>query len=118
MKPPQAITQDNVRIPNATCIQTSENRASTHPDQKYIDALLNNDVVLLEELYQKFSGKIKLVVLQNNGTLNDAAEIFMEALLAIYRKAKTEHFILPCSLDRLLYFVCKNKWMHEVGKRK
>jgi len=33
-------------------------KKNIHPDQKYIDALINNDLVLMEELYQKFSGKI------------------------------------------------------------
>jgi hypothetical protein len=55
----------------------------SHPDQKYVEALLNNDMVLLKEVYQKFSGKIKWMVLQNNGTVDDAADIFQEALLSI-----------------------------------
>ena len=34
-----------------------------HPDQKYVEALLNNDPLVLEELYEKFSGKIKWMIL-------------------------------------------------------
>src|SRR6478672_6395185 len=89
-----------------------------HPDQKYIDALLNNDPVLLEEIYRKFSGKIKWMVLQNNGTETDAADVFQDALLSIYNKARSKEFILTCPLDAFLYLVCRNKWMNELSKRK
>ena len=54
-----------------------------HPDQKYINALLENDATVLEELYQRFSEKIKWMIIRNNGTETDAADIFQDALLSI-----------------------------------
>ena len=90
----------------------------SHPDQKYIDALVNNDAVLLEELYQKYAGKIKWMILQNNGSETDAADIFQEALISIYNKAKTGDFVLTCPLDAFLYLICRNKWLNELNKRK
>ncbi|PSR53574.1 sigma-70 family RNA polymerase sigma factor [Adhaeribacter arboris] len=89
-----------------------------HSDQKYIEALLNNNRVLLDELYRKFSGKIKRMILSNNGTEADAADIFNEALLTLYHKASTQNFELSCPLDAFLYIVCKNKWLNELNKRK
>lgn len=89
-----------------------------HPDQKYITALLNNNLELLDELYQKYSGKIKWMILKNNGTEADAADIFQDALLSIYHKARTKGFVLTCPLDAFLYLICKNKWLNELGKRK
>ena len=88
-----------------------------HPDQKYIAALLNNDSQLLEEIYKKFSGKIKSLVLTNNGTETDAADIFQDGLLAIYNKAQTENFVLTCPFEAFLYLICKNKWITELTKR-
>jgi RNA polymerase sigma factor (sigma-70 family) len=88
-----------------------------HPDQRYIEALLNNDTVLLQQLYQNNAGKIKAMVLKNNGTEADAADIFQEALLAIYQRAKKQNFILTCPLDAYLYMICKNRWINELNKR-
>ena len=95
-----------------------KNVARPHPDQKYINALLTNNAALLEELYQKYSGKIKAMVLKNNGNETEAADIFQEALLSIYRRAKAGNFILTCPFDAFIYAVCKNKWLSELHKRK
>ncbi|MGN6494200.1 MAG: RNA polymerase sigma factor [Agriterribacter sp.] len=89
-----------------------------HPDQKYITALVENDTVVLDELYRKFSGKIKWMVLQNNGTEAEASDIFQDALLSIYNKAKVGAFELTCPLEAFLYLVCKNKWLNVLSKKK
>lgn len=89
-----------------------------HPDQKYIDALLQNDPIVLDELYRKFSGKIKWMIIQNNGNETDAADIFQDALLSIYNKAKTGDFTLTCPLEAFLYLICKNKWLNALNKKK
>ncbi len=88
-----------------------------HPDQQYIEALLMNDSTLLKELYDKYSGKIRVLILKNNGTESDAADIFQEALLAIYQRAKKEPFVLSCPLEAYLYLICKNRWINELNKR-
>lgn len=89
-----------------------------HPDQKYINALVQNDAVLLEELYRKFSQKIKWLIIRNNGTEADAADVFQEALISIYNKAKTGDFSLTCPLDAFLYLICKNMWINSLNKKK
>ncbi len=89
-----------------------------HADQKYIDALLTNDTAILDELYVKFSGKIKSMVLKNSGTEDDAADVMQEGLLIIYRKAKSGGFILTCPFEAFLYTVCKCRWLKELAKRK
>lgn len=89
-----------------------------HPDQKYVEALLKNDPLVLEELYEKFSGKIKWMILQNSGTETDAADIFQDALISIYNKAKTGDFELTCPMEAFLYLICKNKWLNVLNKRK
>jgi RNA polymerase sigma factor (sigma-70 family) len=89
-----------------------------HQDQRYIDALVNNNIEVLEELYRKFSGKIKWMITHNNGSEADAGDIFQDALLAIYKKAKAGNFVLTCPFEAFLYTVCKYKWMKESVKRK
>lgn len=91
--------------------------AAVHPDNKYIEALLHNDPVLLDEIYTRFSHSIKKMVLQNNGDEADAADVFQEALVDIYKKAKTG-FTLTCPMEAFLYLVCRNRWLNTVTRRK
>ncbi|MDQ4139060.1 MAG: sigma-70 family RNA polymerase sigma factor [Bacteroidota bacterium] len=58
------------------------------------------------------------MVLNNNGSIADAADIFNEALLSLYHKAKTQNFVLSCPIEAFLYLICKNKWLNELNKRK
>lgn len=88
-----------------------------HPDQKYIDALLTNNAPLLNELYQNFAGKIQFMVQSNGGNASDARDVFQEALLSIYKRAKAARFTLNCPLEAFLYVVCKNKWKTELAKK-
>lgn len=89
-----------------------------HPDQQYIEALLQNNTSLLDEVYRRYAGKIKAMVLQNNGTESDAADLFQEALVSLYQKAAHNGFILTCPLDAFLYLICRNRWINELKKRK
>lgn len=88
-----------------------------HEDQRYITALLNNDVALVNEIYKKCAGKIKSFILFNNGSADDAADIFQEALVDIYNQAKYKDLQLTCPFEPFLLLVCKRKWFNELKKR-
>ena len=88
-----------------------------HPDNKYVTALLENDGVLLDELYRTYSGKIKHLVMQNNGTEADAADVFQEAIVDIYKKAKAG-FTLTCPIEAFLYLICRNRWLNNITRKK
>jgi RNA polymerase sigma factor (sigma-70 family) len=89
-----------------------------HPDQKYIDAILTNNIVLLDELYNKVSGKIKHLVLQNNGCETDAADLLQDALLSIFTKASGGNFSLTCPIEAFLYIICRKNWLKKLNKKK
>ena len=87
-----------------------------HPDQRYIKALLANDSLMLNEIYTLFAPRIRRMILQNNGSEADAADIFQEALVAIYQRARREEFVLTCPFDAYLYIVCRNRWINTLNK--
>ena len=58
-----------------------------HSDQRYIEALLQNDKQVVEEVYQRFAPAIRSHILKNRGSEDDAADIFQESLIDIYKQA-------------------------------
>lgn len=88
-----------------------------HSDQQYVQALLDNDNSLLQEMYAKYAPSITNMVLKNNGTEADANDIFQDALIAIYQKAKNEGFKLSCPLGAYLHLICRNRWINELKRK-
>ena len=90
---------------------------TTHIDQRYPDGLLQNDTVIVKEIYERFSAKVKHYVVQNNGSEDDAADIFQEALIDIYQQARHKALQLTCPFEAFLLLICKRKWLNELKKR-
>lgn len=88
-----------------------------HDDQRYIEGLLRNDDQVIDAIYRHFAGTIKRWVCANSGSPDDAADIFQESLLAIYRQAREKRLVLTCPFESFLLMVCKRKWWNELKKR-
>lgn len=88
-----------------------------HADQRYLEGLLRNDTLLVQEIYQRFAPKIKYYILQNQGSEDDAADIFQESLIDIYNQAKHKDLQLTCPFEPFLLLICKRKWLNEIKKR-
>lgn len=88
-----------------------------HTDQRYINALLQNDTLVIREIYERFSPRLKSYIQKNNGSEDDAADIMQEALVDIYQQAKNRALQLTCPFEAFLLLVCKRKWLNELKKR-
>lgn len=88
-----------------------------HADQRFVTALLQNDSIVVEEIYERFSRKVKNYILQNSGSEDDAADIFQEALVDIYQQAKYKSLQLTCPFEAFILLICKRKWLNELKKR-
>jgi len=89
---------------------------AAHSDQKYIDALLNNDASLIEEIYREWHRDVLSFVKKNNGNEQDADDLFQEALMTIIRRARKGDFILTVPFGGYFYYVYKNKWVDKLRK--
>ena len=89
----------------------------SHPDQRYLVALANNDRALIDEIYKKCAGKVKSFVTFNNGNSNDAQDIFQEVLIDLYEQTKYRDLKLTCPFEPFFLMVCKRKWLNQLKKR-
>lgn len=88
----------------------------SHEDQKYINALCENDCALIEEIYQKCSPNCVTFVKRNSGTEIDAADIFQEAIVEVYLKCK--ELVLSVPICAYLSTIYKRKWINKLNRRK
>ena len=84
----------------------------------YQEALIKGDARLIGEIYQKCFPLVRKFVSQNNGTDEDAEDIFQKSLLQIAVRYRKEKFEIKSEFEGYLFTVCKNLWRRELNKSK
>jgi RNA polymerase sigma factor (sigma-70 family) len=92
------------------------NTGTIHADQRYLLGLIENSGLVVKEIYERYAGKVKGYIMQNNGNEDDAADIFQEALIDIYQQARDKNLQLTCPFEAFLLLVCKRKWLNKLKK--
>ena len=62
--------------------------------------------------------QVKYMVLKNSGALEDAEDIFQDALIIFYRNVIKEEFELTSSISTYVYAISHNLWLKQLRKRK
>ena len=88
-----------------------------HADQRFVTGLLQNTTEVVKEIYNRFASKVKGYIIHNNGSEDDAADIFQEALIDIYQQARYKDLRLTCPFEPFLLLLCKRKWLNELKKK-
>lgn len=70
----------------------------------------------IEQIYQQFFPGIRYFILRNNGTEQDALDIFHDAIMAVYLKTKDPTFTLTSSFYTYFYTICRNLWYKQLRK--
>jgi RNA polymerase sigma factor (sigma-70 family) len=89
---------------------------NTHPDQMYIDGLLQNNSSVISDIYKKFVPKVKNYIRTNSGDDDQAQDVIQEVLITIYNQAKTSGLQLTCPFDAYFFLLCKRRWLNELKK--
>lgn len=70
----------------------------------------------LEQLYKLYYNMVQTMVLENNGSKDDAADLFQEVVIVLYQKVKTGNFELSAQLKTYIYAVGKRIWLRKLQK--
>ncbi|WP_293896830.1 sigma-70 family RNA polymerase sigma factor [Sporocytophaga sp.] len=87
-------------------------------DEKLIEGMYNPSSGALEILYKRHFPMINRMVIKNNGSENEAMDIYQEAFIIFYEKLKTENFKLQCQAKTFLYSICRNLWLKKLTEKK
>ena len=90
-----------------------------HNEQALLKGLAQNDSRAVEALYKSHFSMIQHFVTNNNGSFDDARDIFQEAMITLYEKVQLDNFALTCQIKTYLFSICKNLWLkrlQQMGK--
>ncbi len=80
-------------------------------DQELLEGILNAERLQIERLYGDCLPGIIRYIKMNNGTEDDAKDIFQDAVMVIYKKLKSSDLVLSVSLQSYLIAICRNLWL-------
>lgn len=83
----------------------------------YIKGIQQNDPVVLKLIYSNYSERIKHQILKKGGTVDDAKDIFQDALIVIYNKSLAPDFELTSQFYTYLFGICKFIWQRKSQKK-
>jgi RNA polymerase sigma factor (sigma-70 family) len=80
--------------------------------------LATNDRKCIEAIYQGSYNMIQSLIINNQGTVDDARDIFQEALIVLYEKVRQGDFELNCQIRTYLYSVSRRLWLKKLQQQR
>lgn len=73
---------------------------------------------MLKKIYEDSFPNIKGFIINNNGSEQDAKDVFQDGIVIIYRKIKNKTFHLNSSFNAYIFTVCRFIWIKKLSERK
>ncbi|MEQ8715321.1 MAG: RNA polymerase sigma factor [Cyclobacteriaceae bacterium] len=86
-------------------------------DSEILTRISKGDEKTLDYLYKKYYRMMTRIVLSNNGTEDEAKDIYQEALLAFWQKAISGKLVLTSKISTFIYSICLNLWRKELDRK-
>ncbi len=89
-----------------------------HDDNLLLKGILEADPVQLKKLYSAYLPGIIGFIKNNNGTEEEARDVFQDAVMVIYKKVQAGDLKLNVSLQSFLFAICRNMWLSQLRSKK
>ena len=86
-------------------------------DSEILERIGQGDERILDHLYKKHFSMMLKIVLRNNGTEQEAKDIYQDALIAFWQKAASGKLVLTSKISTYLYSICQNLWLKELDRK-
>jgi len=83
-------------------------------EQALLKGLALNDSKAIETIYKDNFTMVQAFILHNNGSYDDARDIFQEAMIALYEKAQSDSFVLTSQIKTYVYSICRRLWLKRL----
>ena len=79
-----------------------------------LQGLARNDKKAVETIYKENFNMVQALIINNNGSSEDAKDIFQEAMIVLYEKVQTGSFELNCQIKTFVYSVSRRLWLKKL----
>ncbi|UIR55329.1 sigma-70 family RNA polymerase sigma factor [Sphingobacterium sp. SRCM116780] len=85
-------------------------------DEQIIAGIKTGNSIALDTIYQLYYPSIEHMITQNNGSEDEAKDIFQEAVIVLYDKVSKGNFELSSKLKTYLYSICRRLWLKQLNR--
>lgn len=83
-------------------------------EQELLKGLAVSDKKAIETIYQENYNMVQSLIINNNGTIHEAKDVFQEAMIVLFEKARSGNFELSCQIKTYVYSVCRRLWLKRL----
>lgn len=87
-------------------------------DKEILERIENGEEQVLDYLYKKYYRMMLKIVLTNNGTEDEAKDVYQEALIVFWQKVVSKKLVLTSKISTYLYSICLNQWRKELERKR
>ncbi len=86
-------------------------------EKALLEGLAVSERNAVETLYRENYNMVQALIINNNGSVDDARDIFQEAMIPLYEKVKTGTFELNCQIKTFIYSVSRRLWLKRLQQQ-
>ncbi len=83
-------------------------------EKALLQGLAASDKKSVETIYRDNYNMVQSLIINNNGSADDARDIFQEAMIVLYEKVRSGTFELNCQIKTYVYSVCRRLWLKRL----
>ena len=86
-------------------------------DSEVLAKIVSGDESALDYLYKKYYRMMIKLVVTNSGTEDEARDIYQDALIVFWEKARKGNLVLTSKISTFIYSICLNLWRKELERK-
>ena len=83
-------------------------------EKALLEGLAVNEKRAVETIYRENYNMVQSLIINNNGSADDAKDVFQEAMIVLYEKARSGSFELNCQIKTFVYSVSRRIWLKRL----
>jgi RNA polymerase sigma factor (sigma-70 family) len=91
------------------------NKVKVFSEEEFIEGLRNGNDAVMDRLYRLHYPTIEHFIISNNGTEDEARDIYQEAFIIFYESIRDNSLELSCKIKTYLYSVCRRLWLKRLS---
>ncbi len=86
-------------------------------DNQILAGIRDSDEEIVKAVYREYFKSIQHLVVYNHGTVDDAKDLFQDAMIVVCERLQSRELVLSCSFGTFLYAIARNIWLRRLAEK-